>query len=207
MGSLVTKRQTISWIMRFFSCFINNCVTATYSSLNASNILPSGQNLPCSSFVIPPAYWWTGNMDIFGSMKSRYYIKHWIDKRHQENKCMNILLTTVWNSSVFRMTAWIFQPGLTSRHCSQEHCWNLQIPGVTKYPGVRALCNLICQQKELSALQCNGKAYALFCSAEADVENLDLFAKSHVGNMWQEKLWSKSWFKAKLSCEEFSCFS
>lgn len=183
MGYLITKLQTISWIMRFFIFFINNCVTKTYSSLNASNILASGQNLPGSSFVIPMACPWTGNMDIQGSMKSRHCIKHWMYKKQQENKCMNMLFTTVWNSSIFRVAAWTFQPVLTSRHCSQEHWRNLQIPVITKHPGVRALCNLISQQKELSALQCNGKAYAFFCSAEVDMENLDLFAKLCFGNM------------------------
>lgn len=89
MGSLVTKLQTISWIMRLFSCFTNNCVTETYSSLDASYILASGQNLPGSSFVILMAYGWTGNMDILGSMKCRHCIKHWEYTR-------SIRRTNVW---------------------------------------------------------------------------------------------------------------
>lgn len=125
------------------------------------------------------AHWWTGSMDILGSMKSRHCIKHWIYKKHQEN---NILFTTVWNSSIFRVTAWTFQPALTSCHCSQEHWWTVQIPVITKLPSVRALCNLISQQKEPPALQCNGKAYAVFLLCRSGHENLNLFAKLCFGN-------------------------
>lgn len=53
--------------------------------------------------------------------------------------------------------------------------------------------------KKLPAAQCNGISYAFFCSAEVDVEILDLFAKSCFGNTWQDKLCSKSWFKARKS--------
>lgn len=78
----------------FFSCFITDCATKTiektYSSPSASH-----QNASGSSFAIPMAYQWTGNMDLLDSMKPRHGIKHWIYKKHQESKCMNVLLTTV----------------------------------------------------------------------------------------------------------------
>lgn len=46
-----------------------------------------------------------------------------------------------------------------------------------------------------------------FCSAEVDMENLDLFAKLCFGNMLQDKLCSKPRFKSELSWEEFIWFS
>lgn len=39
-----------------------------------------------------------------------------------------------------------------------------------------------------SALHFNEKAYAFLCCSGVETENLDLFEKSHVNNVWQYEL-------------------
>lgn len=164
------------WIMKFFSCFTNNCVTKTYSSPNASNILASGQNLPGSSFVIPMAYQWTGKMDILGSMKSRHCIKHWIYKKHQY----------VWTdysqlNGTHQFSEWLLGLSILPWPCvmvsrSSDRAFRSQLsPSIQVYMP----CVTWSVSKRNYLYTATEKLMLFFCSAEVDVENLDLFAKSY----------------------------
>lgn len=145
-------------------------------------------------------------MDLLHSMKPRHCMKHWIYQKHQESKYMSVLFKTVQKLTSFQSSCLDFPacPDLVS----QQPWSNLQVLLVAKHPGVPALCKLVCQQKKWSALHFNEKAYAFVCCAGVETENLDLFAKSRVSNMWQdERKGFKAWFKAKLTWEGFNCFS